>query len=345
MKILAIDTSCDETSVAVTNGRVVLSNAMFSQIDIHKKWGGVVPNLAKWAHIERIDDIVQDALDGAGVTMSDIDSVAVTYGPGLSVALGVGINKAKELAKQYSKKLIPVNHMEGHIYSCFASNESDVPFAFPYLVLLVSGKHTDLVLFKDHISYEILGKTLDDASGEALDKGARLILNNNIYPGGMVVEKMAREGDSKFIDFPRPMIRSKNLDFSFSGLKTSLFYAVKQMSEKERKLHENDLSASYQEAVFDTLIIKLKRAIKMTGVTNMVVGGGVAANQYLRSKVQELADTCNGSVLFPQSGLYGDNAGMIGVAGYYKAQKGMYAKDIESLERVPRASLDKLEKF
>lgn len=348
MKILAIDTSCDETSVAVTSGRKILSNVMFSQIEIHKEWGGVVPNLAKWAHVERIDGIVQKSLDTAGLTMSEIDAIAVTYGPGLSVALGVGIAKAVELAKKYNKKIIPVNHMEGHIYSCFAQNatdESEMPIDFPYLVLLVSGKHTDLVLLKDHISYEILGKTLDDASGEALDKGARLILNSQIYPGGIIIEKMARSGDPKFINFPRPMIRSKDLLFSFSGLKTALFYQIRKMSDKERKLHENDLAASYQEAIFDSLIVKLKKAVKVTGVKNIVVGGGVAANQLLRSKIQELVDKNDGTVLFPHKGLYGDNAAMIGIAGYYKAKKGMFAKNIDRIDRVPRASLDKLEKF
>jgi len=349
MTILAIDTSCDETAVAVTKARRIISNELFSQIETHRKWGGVVPNLAKRAHEERIDGVVESALKKAKKSMENIDAIAVTYGPGLAIALGVGITKAQELAKKYKKKLIPVNHMEGHIYSCFAQDEHEQPtkdFEFPYLVLLVSGGHTELVLFTDHITYEILGQKLDDAAGEALDKGARLILENDIYPGGPMLEKMARGGSATYIDFPRPMSHSSELNFSFSGLKTSLLYALKKISKEEREAHKNDIAASYQEAVFDSLCIKLKQAIVKTGVKKLLVAGGVAANQTLRDKIKNLVEKQKGSVLFPTfKSLYGDNAAMIGIAGYFRSEKGLFAKNIETVDRVPRASLDDLEVF
>ena len=348
MRILGIDTSCDETAAAVVEGRRILSNELFSQIPIHAKWGGVVPNLAKRAHEEKIDSVINSALEKSKTPINTIDTIAVTYGPGLSIALGVGIKKSKEIAKKYNKKLIAVNHMEGHIYSCFAQNKSgksDINFEFPYLVLLVSGGHTELVLFKDHTYYEILGKTVDDAAGEAIDKGTRLILDNKVYPGGPILEAMSEKGDPKFIDFPRPMARSTDFNFSFSGLKTSLFYALKQMGDRERINNQNNLAASYQMAVIDSLCIKMRQAMKKTGVKNICVAGGVAVNKLLRDKMRILVERNGGRILFPLKGLYGDNAAMIAVAGYFKAQKGLFVESIDSLDRVPRASLDKLEKF
>lgn len=392
MLILAIDTSCDETSVAVTDGRKILANEIYSQILIHKKWGGVVPSLAKRAHEERIDYVIKESLrkfyltsknllvsklasrpelrSGAGVLarlaasnrgglarsfaqtstnganfasfmMKTFDYVAVTYGPGLAVALEVGVGKAKELAEKYNKKIIPVNHMEGHIYSCFAQNRNGNPkreFNFPYLALLVSGGHTELVIFKDHINYQILGETVDDAAGEALDKAAKMLGLG--YPGGPIIETLAEIGDQHYHKFPRPLIRSKNLNFSFSGLKTSFFYYIKNLKEEERIKNLNDLVSSYQEAIFETLIIKLEQAINKTRIKNIIAAGGVLANLSLRKKIRRLVKKHKGQVLFPPfKNVYGDNAAMIGIAAYYKTKKGVFVKDLKKLDRVPRLSL------
>ena len=341
--ILAIDTSCDETSAAVTNGRRILSNELYSQTLQHAKWGGVVPNLAKRAHEERIDGVIKSALKKAKVTMDSIDAVAVTYGPGLAIALSVGIEKAKQLAQRYKKKLIAVNHMEGHIYSCFAQNSKGNPhreFTFPYLVLLVSGGHTELVLFKNHLEYEVVGATLDDAAGEALDKGARMILDENVYPGGPIIEKLAQIGDATAFNFPRPMQHAKNLDFSFSGLKTSLLYALRDLTKEQRIQQMSNLAASYQEAVVQSLLIKLESAVAKYKIANIAVGGGVVANEHVRHSIRKLVLRYNGRVFFPTNKkLYGDNAAMIGIVAYYKAREGLFVKNIDDLSRSARAEL------
>lgn len=349
MIILAIDTSCDETSVAVTCGRKILANKIYSQVLIHKKWGGVVPSLAKRAHEEKIDLVIDEALktvfktvgDGRDRSPQDIDYIAVTYGPGLAVALEVGIKKAKELALKYHKKIIPVNHMEGHIYSCFAQNQKGNPkidFHFPYLAFLISGGHTELVLFKNHLNYEVIGETIDDSAGEALDKAAKIL--GFEYPGGPVIERLAMSGNSSYYNFPRPLTRSNNLNFSFSGLKTSFYYFLKNMNKNEQLNNLNNLAAAFQEAVFDTLLIKLEQAIKKTVVNKVLIAGGVSANLYLRKKIRQLIKTVNGSVLFPAfKSLYTDNAAMIGIAGYYKAQKGIFVQNLDNLDRQPRAKL------
>lgn len=343
MKILAIDTSCDETAVAVTEGRRILSNELFSQIHMHTEYGGVMPQVARRAHEEHIDAVVEKALKKAHVTMDDIDAVAVTFGPGLAIALGVGIDKAKVLAQKYSKKLIAVNHMEGHIYSCFAQNSQGNPseeMTFPYIVLLVSGSHTELVLFSDHCTYEMVGSTVDDAVGEALDKAARLIVDDMVYPGGPLIEELAQKGDPKAYDFPRPMQYSKDLHFSYSGLKTSLRYVVEKMSVKERVGAMNNLAASFQAAAFDALLIKLEKACKQYGIWNVAVGGGVSANLLLRKKVRGLVTKNGGNVYFPTGKkLFGDNAGMIGIAAHFHAEKGDFVEDFEKLQRVARPRL------
>ncbi|OGK20696.1 hypothetical protein A3C23_05900 [Candidatus Roizmanbacteria bacterium RIFCSPHIGHO2_02_FULL_37_13b] len=369
MIILAIDTSCDETSVAVCEGRKILSNKIYSQILIHKKWGGVVPNLAKRAHEERIDMVIEEAVmrskrDSSelgirdhrrlllaqtsthfrnlfDLSMKQIDYIAVTYGPGLAPALEVGINKAKELAKKYHKKLIAINHLEGHIYSCFAQNNRGNPkreYNFPYLALVVSGGHTELILFHDHLKYEVIGETIDDAAGEALDKAAKLLGLG--YPGGAVIERLAKTGDFKYHNFPRPMSRTHDLNFSFSGLKTSFYYHLQKMSINDKAHNLNNLAASYQEAVFESIIKKIKLAIERVKINRLVVGGGVIANVYLRNKIRNLARAYNGDVIFPTSkSLYGDNAAMIGVAANYKAEKGIYVKNVADLERMPRLKI------
>lgn len=338
MNILAIDTSCDETAAAVVYGRRVLSNVIYSQVLIHKKWGGVVPSLAKRAHEERIDFVVNKAMKN----IENIDYIAVTQGPGLAVALEVGIKKAKELAQKYNKKLISVNHLEGHIYSPFVQNSRGNPirnFQFPYLSLVISGGHTSLVIFKDHINYEIIGETIDDAAGEALDKAGKMMGLG--YPGGAVIERLAKEvGNKDFYSFPRPMLKSKDLNFSFSGLKTSFYYFTKELSDKEKADKLRKLVSSFQEAVFDTIIFKTEKAIKQTGINRLSVGGGVIANLYLRKKLRDLVKKYNGEVLFPHyKYLTGDNAAMIGVVASYKAEKGIFVKNLQELDRQPRMSL------
>ena len=341
MLILSIDTSCDETAVAVTSGRKIISNVIYSQSLLHKKWGGVVPSLARRAHEERIDWVVNESLKKAKSTMDKIDAIAVTYGPGLAIALEVGINKAKKLSVEYNKKIIPVNHMEGHIYSCFGQNRNGNPklnFNFPYLALLISGGHTELVLFKSHICYEILGSTIDDAAGEALDKAAKML--DLGYPGGEVIESLASEVNNKdLFNFPRPMIKKNTLDFSFSGLKTSFYYFLKK-ENKVKAAKVKELASSFQEAVFDTLLLKTKKAIELTKINRLLVGGGVSANLYLRRKIRKLVGDYKGSVIFPTfKYLTGDNAAMIGIVATYKEKKGIFVKDNNKLDRVPRLKL------
>jgi len=348
MNILAIDTSCDETSVAITDGRRVLSNVIYSQVLLHKKWGGVVPSIAKRAHEERIDFVVKNAvskLRRSNKILSDrlqeeIDVIAVTQGPGLAVALEVGIKKAKELAQKYNKKLISVNHLEGHIYSAFVQNSKGNPkrdFKFPYLALIISGGHTEFVIFKNHLEYEIIGQTLDDAAGEALDKAAKLLGLG--YPGGPVLERLAKAaGNIDGHNFPRPMLKSKDLNFSFSGLKTSFYYFLKKAKTPLSGVKE--LASSFQEAVFDTLIKKTEMAIKQTSINRLIIGGGVVANSRLRNLMKALVKKYSGEVLFPSyKYLTGDNAAMIGIVAGYKAEKKLFVEDVAKLDRIPRMSL------
>ncbi len=348
MYILSIDTSCDETAVAITSERKVITHLEYTQISTHKKWGGVVPSIAKRAHAERIEYAVSEVVERAGLSLKgfgikDIDAVAVTVGPGLAIALEVGLSYAKLFASKHNKPLIPVNHMEGHIYSCFAQNRKGNPrreYEFPFLAFLISGGHTELVLVESHLKYKIIGKTLDDAAGEAIDKGARLIGLG--YPGGAALERLARKSDMLDIyKFPRPMLHSGNLDFSFSGLKTSFLYFMKTLKVEEKIAKINNLASSYQEAVFDTLTRKADTAIKNTGVKLLVCGGGVAANMRLRFMLKQMMGKYSGKVYFPPyKYLTGDNAAMIGVVASYKAANGLYVKDANILDRAPRLSLE-----
>lgn len=377
MNILSIDTSCDETAASVTRGRRVLSNVIYSQVLIHKKWGGVVPSLAKRAHEERIDFVIEEALKrfykltdpatafppasarkkplrAVGIpssrathqfttqAMSQIDYVAVTQGPGLAIALEVGIKKAKELALIYKKKIIAVNHMEGHLYSSFAQNSKGNPirnFKFPYLGLLVSGGHTEIVLFKDHLKYEVLGETIDDAAGEALDKAAKMLGLG--YPGGPILESLAREvGNKDEYELPRPMINRKDLNFSFSGLKTSFLYLLKKMNDKEKTNKIRELASSFQEAVCDLLLIKLEHTMRQTGCARIVCGGGVMANEHVRKNLKRLVRQYSGEILFPPfKYLNTDNAAMIGIVASYKVRKDQFIKELAKLDRIPRMRL------
>ncbi len=341
--ILAIDTSCDETSAAIVQDRRVLSHVEYSQIVLHQKWGGVVPNIAKRAHEERIDWVLDTAIKKSKLSMQDIDAIAVTYGPGLALALGVGIIKAQELSVKYNKPLIGVNHMEGHLYSPFVQNSKGNParpFEFPYLGLLVSGAHTELVKFTDHLTYEILGETRDDAAGEALDKASRMLGFG--YPGGATIEQLAHEvNNTDIYHFPQPMIGSNDLAFSFSGLKTALMYKIKEMSNAQRIDQLRFLASSFQEALFQTLMKKTRKAMIKTGITNVLVGGGVAINERLRVTLRSMVKKQDGTILFsPYNYLNNDNAAMIGLVGAMRAEHGLYVPDISKVVRVARLSLN-----
>ena len=266
MKILAIETSRDETAAAVTEGRRVSSSVIFSQINLHRQWGGVYPGLAKRAHEEKIEPVIQKALKVAGVKIEDIDAVAVTFGPGLVIALEVGVAKAKELAKRCRKPIVPVDHLEGHIYSCFAQNRKGKPrrdFQFPFLALVVSGGHTSLIRVLGHLRYQILGRTLDDALGEALDKAAKML--NLGYPGGPIIERLAKKGNPEYLDLPVPMEKKETLNFSYSGLKTSFKYRLEELDQKTMTSHLSDLAASFQRAAFAQIIDRLGKAFSKKG--------------------------------------------------------------------------------
>ena len=240
------------------------------------------------------------------------------------------------------KKIIPVNHMEGHIYSSFIQNSvgnPKKPFEFPYIGLLVSGAHTELVLWEDYLNFKILGETVDDAAGEALDKASKMLGLG--YPGGALIERLALKVKNKdFYNFPRPMRGSKDLNFSFSGLKTSLYYLLKDMSEKEKNKRLEELLSSFQEAVFDSIIIKTRKAIEQTGVKKIVLGGGVSANKRLRNLLNKLVKENKGELIYPKKEFCTDNAAMIGIAGYYKAKAGIFVKNFKTFERQPRLSIN-----
>lgn len=333
MKILAIETSCDETAAAVIsekdNRPVVLSNVVSSQIDIHKEYGGVVPEVAARAHIESVIPVIKASLKKAKIDISDIDYFTVTQGPGLIGSLVVGVETAKALAAATSKPLIPVNHLEGHIYANFLS-ETEKP-QFPLLSLLVSGGHTLLIYIKDHLSYEIVGQTRDDAAGEAFDKGAKLLGIG--YPGGPIVAKLAERGDENKFPFPlidlTPLPKRNNegylekpepsLDFSFSGLKTALLNIVKTrpgLTEPEVK----DLAASFQKSIVDNLSQNVMRAIKKYQPKTFILSGGVAANQKLRETLGVKIHATSPKIryLTPDFSLCTDNAAMVGAVAFYK---------------------------
>ncbi|MCD4761199.1 tRNA (adenosine(37)-N6)-threonylcarbamoyltransferase complex transferase subunit TsaD [bacterium] len=318
MRILAIETSCDETAIAVLKGNgnslILEKNKVYSQIDIHKKYGGVVPEVAARKHAETIIPLIDDTLGGG---VKDIDYLAVTGGPGLITSLILGITTAKTLALANDLPLVNINHMEGHIYSNWLSNDQlakDSKKYFPALVLIVSGGHTELVLMKDHGDYLLIGQTLDDAVGEAYDKVAKLLELG--YPGGPIVSQLAESGNKDAYDFPRPMIDKPGYDFSFSGLKTAVLYTL----EKKKKINKQDtkdICASFQEAVIDVLVAKTFKAYNEYGAKSLLLAGGVAANTALKQTLIERAEEYALPFFFPQLEFTGDNAAMIAVAAYY----------------------------
>jgi N6-L-threonylcarbamoyladenine synthase len=318
MKVLAIETSCDETACAVVeDGRRALADVVATQIDIHRRWGGVVPELASRNHVVQVMPVVDEALTRAGIAPADLDAVAVTSGPGLVGALLVGVQAAKALALAWGKPLVRVNHLEGHLVAAFLSEQAP---AFPYLGLVVSGGHTSLYAAAGFGDYRLLGQTRDDAAGEAFDKGAKLL--GLPYPGGIAIDKLAKEGDRSAIRFPKAIVKGADLDFSFSGLKTALLHHVKKHGVPEGK-GLADLCASYQEAIVRALVEKAFRAARRLQFDRLVLSGGVAANSRLRAAVQEKAAEYEGmSVFLPAPRLCTDNAAMIAVAGTHALLRG-----------------------
>jgi len=342
--ILSIDTSCDETSVAITQGRRIISNVLFSQVKIHAPYGGVYPMLAKREHLSKIGPAVNLALKRARLNTSDLTAIAVTYGPGLAPALEVGLNHARQLANSLSLPLIPVDHIEGHIYSAFAENSQgkpERPFLFPLLAYVVSGGHTELVLLKKHLTYEILGETLDDAAGEALDKAARILGLG--YPGGAIIERLAKQGDPSRYSLPLPMQRRLNLEFSYSGLKTAFKRLVDQLSETEKTANLPHLAASFQSAIIQSLVYKLTQALSLYQPRSLCLGGGVAANTALKQALRAVARKHQLPFFFPYwKSISTDNAAMIGIVAGYKLKADLILNntEVDQLDRQPRANLD-----
>ncbi len=322
--ILGIESSCDDTSAAVITDGVMLSNVIASQT-VHEQYGGVVPELASRAHQQNIIPVVDSALKEAQLDVSDIDGIAFTRGPGLLGALLVGTSFAKGLALANNKKLIEVNHLQGHILAHFVKENIDDKNqpSFPFICLLVSGGHTQIVLVKDHLEMEVLGSTIDDAAGEAFDKCAKVI--GLPYPGGPVVDKYAQIGNPEVFIFNKP--RVKDFDYSFSGLKTSFLYRIRDEVKKNKKfVSENtyDLCASLQKTIIDILMDKLLKAIKQTGVKEVAVAGGVSANSGIRNRLTELSKKYHWKLFLPDFKYTTDNAAMIAITGYYKYKKGEF---------------------
>ena len=330
--ILAIESSCDETAAAVVkNGREVLSNIINSQIDIHTNYGGVVPEIASRKHIENIDGVIELALKKAEVTLDDITAIAVTYGPGLVGALLVGVAEAKALAFATGKPLVGVHHIEGHISANFIENKELEP---PFICLVASGGHSHLVVVKDYGEYEIIGRTRDDAAGEAFDKVARAIGLG--YPGGPIIDKLAKLGDPERFKFAKPHI--PGLDYSFSGIKTSLLYFVRDEMAKDPEFMEKnkeDICASFQKALIDILLDKLIKAAKQTGIKEITIGGGVSANSGLRNRIEEEGKKRGWNTYLPEFKFTTDNAAMIAIAGYYHYLAGERTRlDVAPVSRI-----------
>ena len=330
---LSIESSCDETAVAVLkNGREVLANIVSTQIELHKKFGGVVPEVASRKHIENIDAVYQEALDTAGIKAEDIDHIAVTYGPGLVGALLVGLSYAKALAFTLGIPLVGVNHMQGHINANYIQHKDLKP---PFITLVVSGGHTHLVEVKDYQNYEILGRTRDDASGEAFDKISRAMGLG--YPGGPIIDKLAKQGNKHAIEFPRAYL-DDSYDFSFSGLKSAVLNYLNAQKMKKQEIVVEDVAASFQEAVVEVLSTKAVNAVEEKGYKTIALSGGVAANSALREKITQMANEKGIKIKFPGLDLCTDNAAMIGCAGYHNFINGKI--DDMSLNAVPNLKID-----
>ena len=315
---MGIETSCDDSSVAILkNDREVLVNLISSQIDIHKLFGGVVPEIASRKHLEAINPLIDEALNQADLTYKDIDLFAVTKGPGLMGSLLVGISAAKALSLATGKDLIGTNHMQGHICANYLANKDLEP---PFISLVVSGGHTYLCKVTSYNDYQVIGKTRDDAAGESFDKVARSIGLG--YPGGPKIDKLAKKGNEKAIDFPRIRLEKNSYDFSFSGLKTAVLNYINNNKQKDLPINKADLAASFQEAVIDVLVEKSMRLIDETGMKKLALSGGVAANSRLREKMQEECQKRDVKLYYPSLILCTDNAAMIAMAGYLSYMNG-----------------------
>ena len=316
MRVLGIETSCDETGIAVYDSEQgLLSHVLYSQIPLHADYGGVVPELASRDHIRKTIPLIKQALAEAGCQAADIDGVAYTAGPGLAGALLVGASIGRSLAMAWQKPALAVHHMEGHLLAPML--EARAP-EFPFLALLVSGGHTQLVAVEGIGRYELLGESIDDAAGEAFDKTAKLMGLD--YPGGPLLAKLATQGDAKKYKFPRPMTDRPGLDFSFSGLKTAAANVIAKEGNSEQV--QADIAASFQQAVVDTLVIKCERALKQTGYNRLVIAGGVSANTSLREQLAVLLQRFGGEVFYPGKEFCTDNGAMIALAGYFRLAAG-----------------------
>ncbi|WP_029200129.1 tRNA (adenosine(37)-N6)-threonylcarbamoyltransferase complex transferase subunit TsaD [Oribacterium sp. NK2B42] len=318
INILGIESSCDETAAAVIrNGREVRSNIISSQIAIHTEYGGVVPEIASRKHIEKIDDVISLAMKEADCTFDDIDAIAVTYGPGLVGALLVGVAEAKALSFALNKPLVGIHHIEGHISANYIENKDLEP---PFACLIVSGGHTHLVVVEDYGKYEIVGRSRDDAAGEAFDKVARAVGLG--YPGGPKIDKAARNGDPHAIDFPRGTVADNPYDFSFSGIKSAVLNYINKAKMKKETINVPDLCASFQEAVTDSLVSRAIGLCKERGYKKLAIAGGVASNSHIRSRLESECAENGISFYRPSPVLCTDNAAMIGCAGYYEYLNG-----------------------
>ena len=317
--ILAIESSCDETAAAVVkNGREVLSNVISSQIALHTLYGGVVPEIASRKHIEKINYVIKEALDQAGVTLKDLDAVGVTYGPGLVGALLVGVAEAKAISYAAKLPLVGVHHIEGHISANYIENKDLEP---PFICLVVSGGHTHLVTGRDYGVYEILGRTRDDAAGEAFDKVARAIGLG--YPGGPKIDKVSKEGDPDAVHFPRAKVEDAPYDFSFSGVKSAVLNHLNGCRMKGEEIVQADIAASFQKAVCEVLVSHAMDAVRDQGIRKLALAGGVASNSTLRRMMQEACEREKTAFYRPAPILCTDNAAMIGAAAYYEYRKGV----------------------
>lgn len=334
MKILGIESSCDETAAAVVeDGRKVLSNIIATSLEEHKLYGGVVPEIASRRHAESISGVVKEALEQAACTMADIDAIAVTYAPGLIGALLVGVNFAKGLALATNTPLVPVHHIRGHIASNYISSGVEPPF----LCLIVSGGHSHIVAVKSYTEFEIIGKTRDDAAGEALDKAGRTM--GLEYPGGVSIDRISTQGDENAYKFPKPKVSGSPYDFSFSGLKTAVINTIHNAQQKGEQIDNADLAASFQKSVVDCLITNLEKAALEKIFNKIVIAGGVSANSKLRAQAQELCKKHNWSLYLPELKYCGDNAAMIASQGYYEFLQGETAD--ESLNAYATMPIDK----
>ena len=321
MLILGIESSCDETAASVVeDGREILSNVVSTQIEEHKKYGGVVPEIASRRHCENILGVVEKALSDCGKTLSDIDAVAVTYAPGLIGALLVGVSFAKGLAMSAKKPLVPVHHIAGHIASNYLTHKELEP---PYLCLVASGGHSHIVEVLDYTKLNVVGRTRDDAAGEAFDKTARSL--GLPYPGGVHLDKLAENGDPKAYSFPKPRVDGSPYDFSFSGLKTAVINTVHNMEQKGQDVPREDMAASVRKCVVDILTEKYMAAADALGYKKLAIAGGVSANSELRSRMQALCERTGRELYIPPLNLCGDNAAMIGSQGYYEYAVGNIA--------------------